>query len=387
MTVTREEVVQFYEGKIQQLLNKWQPQNALKNLLGWVNKDRFIGDRDGQIRDYVDGLKQQDFVSIVLEAARNVCRETLLIRAAFLKDHANWHQKSIHKVLSDERRGISTLSLMNHGRTENIHDSVAQVILIVATVLNQRQFDPIESRLALIQMAKDKERARRFLDALFEYILTLKSITTSIRLFRSMIFKLKDLVTDGMLADGEIDSFEKQDLLFWQSFLIYEMAGVVFKYLDHIEIKGLEQIRDIRIEVEREIQDGQRRDLQLREDTRSSAADQDAKNKTYRDIDVRSTARGHTLDQWSRVAGDLEEKSRLAREFVGRLETVKVMGDNALAQIDCLDTVIITKPVEETVGPLGSLLRDAEKIEFDMIDPDAFLRLLNIGTDRGLDLP
>ncbi|MBX9667327.1 MAG: hypothetical protein K2X93_06895 [Candidatus Obscuribacterales bacterium] len=257
--------------------------------------------------------------------------------------------------------------------TQTLHQRMKSLIEEVARLLENKQYTPLESRLAGSKLsAKERESASRLIDAHKQSNMSIRALRMTVEVFTSFNRRIIE-----RLNDGNVDKKQEKDLILSNAILVYEISNFLIQYVENFKVWGLEEICKLQSEVNKRFDEQAKVEQQLRLDAERQA-DEQTKVRTLEQVASREQHARKIRQEWDAFVEEIQGLEGVKDRLEQRLATLRVIRDNAKNQITFVDLLTMTATVKDAITCLDATVVDVEGLELVPITEDRVERLLSL---------
>jgi len=254
----------------------------------------------------------------------------------------------------------------------SLHAKMRKLVETVAQRIENQKYKSSEEVIEGIRSMKMKERAVKLLSADKLTHVSCQSLKVAVELF----FELNKQIVARLESSTIADPAEETKLLLGNALLVYELTDFAIGFLEGFRLNGIEEIEDIYKEMQRTISVLREEAKSLRKKAESPDIDENLKDQVIRDITNRDEAVEVLEKEWTSYIQTVRSDEGEVGVVKKKIPSLRLIRDNARAQIDTLAAVSVLKIVQSNIRAIEATVIQLEKIQLASLSADRVKRLL-----------
>jgi hypothetical protein len=256
----------------------------------------------------------------------------------------------------------------------NLHVQLGTAIVDVARRIGDAEAAPVERSIAQAPLAAyHRKTATELVTAYKDANISVRALHIAVGAFRDLNQRIIE-----RLAHGADDRVGEGDLLLANALLVYELSDFVIRYVEEFDLWGTQMIRSIRDRVNNSIEERERQDRKLKKEVKDPTVDAATRQRTLEQVALREQAVQRVRQEWEDLDRNLAASKDAPNPLKDRLPTLRIIRDNARAQIQMVNVLALTAAARDAMVCLDATIADVEGLELAPLTLERVERLLNV---------
>ena len=191
------------------------------------------------------------------------------------------------------------------------------------------------------------------------------------RLNQSIIEKIE-------VAETAKDLGTETKLILGNALLVYELTDFIIKYIEQFQMDGLKETKDLHKQALKHIEETRTVEVRLREQANHPEIDPKLREQTLEIIQDREASIKILEDEWNNYVKSIEELERETGSVKVKLPDLRLVRENARAQIQLLEAVVMLQILRSELGAMRATMLTLGNIKLAPLSPSRVRRLLGI---------
>lgn len=206
---------------------------------------------------------------------------------------------------------------------------------------------------------------------------SLKTSCTSLKVTVQMFCEMNRWIV-GRLSDRDgLPAEQERKLVLSNAILVYELAEFCVRFIETFQTSGVTEIRDLHKRMLDVIAELKREGHALRKKTGAREIDEPLRKKILQDVGIRELAVNELQKAWADYLEDAGLLEGQVKSFARKLPGLRLIRDNAKAQISTLSAVSVLQLVRNNIEAVDSAIFELETLELAALSPERVRRLLH----------
>jgi len=254
-----------------------------------------------------------------------------------------------------------------------LHARIRSIIQEVASRIEERKYKTAEEAIDNMHLSlMDRERAQQIVQADKKVHVSYQALKTTVEFFAN----LNQIIIDKLEKAGTPQS--EANLVLGNAILVYELTDYVIGYIENFTINGVDEIQRLHAETKQKIADLRRLQLDLEKRAQSELVEEAVGSQTTADIKARERSVDLLEQEWANYV----EAATSLRSEVGKirdkLPTLELIRDNAKVQIDLIQAFAMLRILKQNIGTMRATIITLEGMKLVSLSPNRVRRLLGI---------
>jgi len=302
-----------------------------------------------------------------------------------LKDLLQSHVESLLRLRNESAvRDIDLLSC--NGKASRLPDAevaagikslqqkMRGLIEQVARQIEDKNYASSEQAIREMEISKlERSNATNLIEA----DKSLKTSCTSLKVTVQMFGEMNRWIVERLNDRDGLPAGQERKLILSNAILVYELAEFCVRFIETFQTAGVTEIRDLHKRMLNVIAELKREAHSLRKQAAAKDIEEPLKKKILQDIETRESAVGELEAAWADYLNDTELLGGQVKSFGRKVPGLRLIRDNAKAQINVLSAVSVLHLVRSNIEAVDSAIFELETIELAALSPERVRRLLN----------
>jgi len=245
----------------------------------------------------------------------------------------------------------------------------------VARQIEDKNYESPEQAIREMEISKlERSKAMSLIGADRE----LKTSCTSLRVTVQMFGEMNRWIVNRLSDHDNLTVEEERKLILSNAVLVYELAEFCVRFIETFQTAGVAEIRDLHKRMLEVIAGLKREAHTLRKQAAAKQIEARLKTHILQDIETRDSAVSTLETAWNEYLNDTGLLAGQVKSFAGKLPGLRLIRDNAKAQINVLSAVSVVSLVRSNIDAVDSAILELETIELAPLSADRVKRLLHL---------
>lgn len=291
---------------------------------------------------------------------------------------------SLREQLSIEDINLVSSSIAQNKRIDHaiqqqlgsLHTKMRVIIQEVAETIEYHKYQTAEEAIQEMRLSKaEREKVSHLVEADKELHASCQSLKVAVELFCNLN---KKIVSQLENHHHNMTPNEEQKLVLANALLVYEITDFSIGFIESFELGGIQNIREIHNEMKRTIVLLRNEQKDLRKKAESPNIESFLKQQVIQDIENRESAISVLETEWEGYMGTVEEMGEDIGYVRKKLPSLRLIRDNAKAQINTLAAVAVLQIVQSNIRAIEGAVLQLESLQLASLSADRVKRLLGI---------
>ena len=175
-----------------------------------------------------------------------------------------------------------------------------------------------------------------------------------------------------------MDPTEEMKLVVGNAIVVFELTDFCITFIEEFELEGLGDIEELWTEAKRTISRLRDEQRDLRKKAEGKGIDDFLREDTIQDIASREEAISILESEWDTYIQSVRGKQGETKAVGNRLPSLRLIRDNAKAQINTLEAVAVLQIARKNIRAIEATIEQLGRIELASLSSDRVKRLLGI---------
>ncbi len=350
--------------------------------------DRFFPSQGNvaEVEEYLKTLEEEPYVAVVMEAGREIVRDTLLRRADVAVLVANETGDPIDVAIKKSAEGDANVSVAMSNTVAKIQEAVEFLILAIAKMIEDRSFIDLNKDIETINIRHYRDRAQAFLSAIQDLYVSVRSLSVALNIFKEVNEEIAHQVAVAQQDPSDAARQRELDLLIKNAVIIYEMANISYLYINMMQTMGLDKIKQIHSDVVKELNDVYVESQRIRRElARDPNVDDEFKELTFSELDRQDEMRTLTLQLWQDIFETFNDNSDKVKDLKKKAKKLVYIRDTTLNRLKGLSAITLTTLIKSNITSINEIADLANSMEAVRLSSEDLHRLLGLKKDTDED--
>jgi hypothetical protein len=257
-----------------------------------------------------------------------------------------------------------------------LHDRMRRTIYRVARYLEAPTSKPLVEALEVSQASMvEKRNASQLLDADRKVRVSCLALKLTIEAFAD----INQWIVERIESEGsQLEPGEERRLAFANAVLVYEVADFCLRTIDQFEFEGMGDLEKLHARQKKELARLRKESKTLQTQARSRGISEELRQRVEQDIANRESAITEIESSWENYMNGFQGIDHQLELIQKHLPSLRLVRDNARAQINVLSAVGVLQLAQNNVQALGDAAALANNLELAPLTAERVRSLLRV---------
>jgi len=290
---------------------------------------------------------------------------------------------ALREQISIEDIDLVSSSISNNKRIDlavkerivSLHSKMAALVQEVANRIETEKYLTAEQaiegmRLSMVQ----REKVSALVAADKQLHVSCQSLKVAVEVFCD----LNKQIVSRLESDRSIDAGEERKLLLGNALLVFELTDFSIRFIESFKLQGVQEIESIHRDMQKTISALREEQTALRKQAEGTDIDAFLRDQVKKDIQLREDSIVIIDKEWESYMMTVRSMEGEIGSVSKKLPSLKLIRDNAKAQINTLAAVAVIQIVQSNIRAIEGAVLQLEQLQLASLSADRVKRLLGI---------
>lgn len=257
----------------------------------------------------------------------------------------------------------------------SLHDKMALLIREVASKIESEKYQTAEEAINGMKLSMSQ---REKVSALIAADKKLHTSCQTLKIAIEAFSELNKLIFSRLENEGALDPSEEYKLVLGNALLVYELTDFSIRFIERFNIQGIQEIEAIHSDMKRTITSLRNEQNTLFKQAKSPDIEPFLREQVQADIQHRAESIALLEQEWVSYMDTVKILEGETGIVGKKLPSLRLIRDNAKAQINALAAVAVLKIVQNNIRAIEGAVLQLEQLQLASLSADRVKRLLGI---------
>lgn len=264
---------------------------------------------------------------------------------------------------------------------DSLHERIRNLIHEIATRIEEQNYGSAEQAIQDLQISME-ERSRAL--HLIQADRKIQTSCTALKLTIDFFTRFNQWIVSRMEYAANLPPEEERKLVLCNAILVFELTQFCIQFLEGFAVEGIEEVRESHKKMKKIMSDLRDENQRLRHQAKNRRIDPALAQGVLRDVEMREEAIRILEQEWQDYLRQVDSLGRQGGLFHQKLPGLRLVRDNAKAQVNVLSAISILQLVKNNIASIESAAEQISHIELVALSPDRVRRLLRVDFDHSI---
>lgn len=256
-----------------------------------------------------------------------------------------------------------------------LHGTMQRLIQEVANRIENEKYSSAEQAIGGLSLSlAQREKVTNLIAADKKLHISCQSLKVAVELFS----ELNKKIIDRLEHEHALEPGEERKLVLGNAILVYELTEFSIRFIEKFKLQGVIEIQSIHRDMQNTITALRREQQALKEQAASPAIEPFLREQVEKDIANREESITVLEEEWESYMRTTTSFQKEVGSVTKKLPSLKLIRDNAKAQINTLAAVAVLQIVQSNIKAIEGTVLQLEKLQLASLSADRVRRLLGI---------
>jgi len=260
-------------------------------------------------------------------------------------------------------------------RIASLHAKMGAVIREVANRIEREKYLTAEQAIGSMKLSlAQRERVTSLVQADKRLHVSCQSLKVAVEIF----CKLNKNIVSRLEGDQPVTPADEHKYVLGNALLVFELTDFSIRFIEAFQLEGIKEIETIHREMQRTINELRNEQKSLRKQSGAPNIEDFLREQVQRDIQNREESIGVLEQEWESYMETVRSLQGEIGEINKKLPSLRLIRDNAKAQINTLAAVAVLQIVQSNIRTIEGAALQLEQLQLASLSADRVKRLLGI---------
>jgi len=277
------------------------------------------------------------------------------------------------ELLSNAVRGNSRIDKAVKQDIMNLHSKMSRLVNEIARRIEDEKYKVSEEAIDNLKLSAQQN------NKVSSLIVADKKIHTSCQSLKVTVetfCEINKMIIQKLENPQGLERNQERDLVLTNALLVYEITDFTINFISTFQLMGLDEIGKIHKDMVTTVSRLKKEQQSLRSQAEDPEVEDFLREQVMSDIKHREESIDMLEKEWDSYMENIEELQNETGLVSKKIPNLKLIRDNAKAQINTLAAVAVLQIVKHNVQAIEATVLNLEKLELASLSADRVRRLL-----------